>query len=524
MTKYIIRRLIHGAISIVIVVALVMILIYALMDRNLIFASDALYTKQNNNQKTTYKCQRWEEYGYIDYVTYSDWLTELVNTGEIDADKRTSLVSIGKTADADSDEVAEYVKAFTDTYKSKGYSVKRLDAVMLSKKKVADGGNQALFAYKDIPLYHRLITYFTKLIQVDNIHNVKEDIGERKLTFTLHDPAYGGEKFSPAIMGNGTTHKYLLYFDSKFPYIHQNIVTINLGVSYSVNTGVDVFNTMSKTQGAYLKSNVIYPTGAQELSADDVHTATYSAGSLNGLAINAGRYTDDYTNVLTVKNGRSRVGYSFVFGILSIILSYAIGLPIGLLMARHKDGLIDKIGTVYIVFIISVPSLAYIFLVKAIGGSLFHLPTTFNVEATTKLMFILPIISLSLRSIGNTMRWLRRFMIDQMNADYVKFARSGGLTENEIFTKHILKNASIPIIHGIPADILFALVGALITERVYAVPGAGGLLVEAIQKYDNAVIVGVTLFYAVLTVLSYILGDVLMAMVDPRISFSDEKR
>ena len=115
-------------------------------------------------------------------------------------------------------------------------------------------------------------------------------------------------------------------------------------------------------------------------------------------------------------------------------------------------------------------------------------------------------------------------MNDQMNSDYVKFARSGGLTESEIFTKHIWKNAAIPITHGIPGSIIFAMTGAIITERVYVVPGAGNLLTTAINRYDNAVIVGVTLFYAVLSVVSIILGDVLMATVDPRISFTNKAR
>ena len=139
-------------------------------------------------------------------------------------------------------------------------------------------------------------------------------------------------------------------------------------------------------------------------------------------------------------------------------------------------------------------------------------------------MYILPIVSLALPSIANLMKWIRRYMIDQMNSDYVKFARSGGLTEGEIFTRHILKNAAIPIIQGIPAAVLGALTGAIITERVYVVPGIGNLLTEAINKYDNGVIVGGTLFYAILTVTSLILGDVLMAMVDPIISFSTKDR
>ena len=139
-------------------------------------------------------------------------------------------------------------------------------------------------------------------------------------------------------------------------------------------------------------------------------------------------------------------------------------------------------------------------------------------------MYVLPIISLALPSIANLMKWLRRYMIDQMNSEYVKFARSGGLSEGEIFTKHILKNAAIPVVHGIPASILFSLTGAIITERVYLVPGVGNVLTTAINAYDNGVIVGVTLFYAVLSVSAVILGDILMSMMDPRISFTTKAR
>ena len=291
-----------------------------------------------------------------------------------------------------------------------------------------------------------------------------------------------------------------------------------------MNTGVDVFETMTKTQGAYVKRMITYPSGLEEESADDLHTATYMQGSRDLSALNQDRFTDDYTNVTTVKSGLSKMGYSFVIGIIATIIAYVLGLPLGIQMARRKDGLADKLGTIYIIFIIAVPSLAYIFMFKAIGGAVFHLPTSFDLESKSKLMFILPIVSLALPQIANLMKWMRRYMIDQMNSDYVKFARSSGLSESEIFTKHIWKNAAIPILHGIPGSIIFAMTGAIITERVYVVPGAGNLLTEAINKYDNGVIVGVTLFYAVLSVVSIILGDVLMATVDPRISFTSKGR
>ncbi|MCD7862900.1 MAG: ABC transporter permease [Lachnospiraceae bacterium] len=523
MAKYLTKRIIYSIFSVMAVVVIVMIMVYSLMDRIKVFANDSNYTKLLNNQKITYRYQQWESYGYLDYVSYTDYVNQLALDGEIDEETRSAAVSLGRTADKDSETVAAYVAEFTEYYESQGYTVERYDAV-LAGNKVATGGTQILIAYKDVPLLSRIITYFSNLFEFDNIHYVEDDVGERGLTFTLFDPLYGGGKFSPAIIGNGTYHKYLLYFDNVFPYIHQNFLTINLGVSYSVNMGIDVWDTMTQTQGSYVMREVTYETGLTESSADNLHTATYVSGSQSATAVNADRYVDDYTSVSTYNFGKSKMGYSFTMGIIAVIMAYIIGLPLGVLMARYKDGLLDRIGTLYIIFIIAVPSLAYIFMFKAIGGSVFGLPTTFNMESSSKLYYVLPIISLALPSIGNLMKWMRRYMIDQMNSDYVKFARSGGLSETEIFSKHIMKNAAIPIVHGIPGSVLGALTGAIITERVYVVPGAGNLLTSAISAYDNGVIVGVTLFYAVLTVTSIILGDLLMSVVDPRISFTTKDR
>ncbi len=522
MTKYLLKRFLHGVVSIIIVVGIVMILIYSLLDRQLVFAKDPTYTQMGNNAKVAYQYRKWKEYGYLDYVTYADYLQSLVSSGEMTEEERSAVVSFGRKAENDSEEVAAWVRRFTEYYESQGYTVQRLDAVMQKKNKVASGGSQQLFAYKDLPLAGRLWKYLTGLITVDNIHYVKDPIENRGLTFTLHDPLAGG-KFSPAIMGNGTQHKYLLYFDGKFPFIHQNLISINLGKSYTVNQGVDVFTTMTASQGSFQTGTVTFPTGLTEESADDLHSAVYVSGSREASQINRDRFTDDYTGVQTNKTGLSKVGYSFVIGILSVLMAYLLGVPLGIIMARRKDKLIDKIGTIYIVFIIAVPSLAYIFLFKAIGYNM-GLPTTFDMDNARAAMYVLPIVSLALPSVANLMKWLRRYMIDQMNSDYVKFARSGGLSEREIFTRHILKNAIIPLVHGIPASVLGSLIGAIITERVYVVPGAGNLLTKAINFYDNGVIVGVALFYALLSVVSIILGDVLMSMVDPRISFTSKAR
>ncbi len=517
-----IGRKVMGLARFICVVGIVMILVYSMMNRDLVFAGDTTFTHQSNNAKYTYMFSKWEEYGYLDYVPYTDYLSSLSKEGIIDSETYEAAAKLGNKPEKDSETAAKFVSEFTEEYESKGYTVERKDAVT-KRGKVATGGKTALYAHKDLSVLVRLWRYFTHILSFDNIHNVEDDVGERGLTFTWNDPLYGGEKFAPALMGNGTTHKYLIYTDNRFPYIHQNMVTINLGKSYSVNNGVDVTTTMSRAQGTYVTAPVIYPTGFEEESADDLHSAVYAPGSLTDNPVNIARYDDCYTNVQLNRSGRSKLGYSFLIGIIEVAIAYLFGFPLGVIMARRKDKLADKISTAYIIFIIAVPSLAYIFLFKAIGGKL-GLPTTFSTENTRWQMYILPIISLSLPSIATLMKWMRRYMIDQMNSDYVKFARSGGLSEREIFSKHILKNASVPMLHGLPADILFAMTGAIITERVYSVPGAGNLLTIAINKYDNSVIVGMTLFYAVLSVVALILGDVLMAVVDPRISFNTKAR
>ena len=524
MTKYLIKRILRALLSVVIVVAVIMTMVYVFLDKEAIFASDPTYSKRKSNSLQAYKMQQWERYGYLDYVPFEDYLQEMLVDGEIDNATYEKAVQIGKSVTGDNKTAESYIASFKAKYKAMGYKIVPLKGELKGNTvKYVDGGQPRLYAYKDVPLVQRLWKYLTGIVTVDNIHKASGDVGERGISFTWYDPAYGGEKFSPAIMGNGTQHKYLFYMNDKFPYIHQNLVSISLGTSFSVNKGIDVFQTMTDTQGSLVKDTVYYPSGVVEVTADNLHSLTYLEGSRSQGALNATYYNDDYTVSTTNKDGKSKMGYSFVIGIIAVILSYLVAVPMGIGMALKKDKLLDKLGTFYIVFITAVPSLAYIFMFKAIGNSA-GLPTTFDMLAPTWLMYVLPIVSLSLPSIASTMKWLRRYMIDQMNSDYVKFARSGGLSEGEIFSKHILKNAIIPIVHGLPASVLFAMTGAIITERVYVVPGAGNLLTTAINKYDNGVIVGVALFYAILTVASVIIGDVLMAAMDPRISFTAKER
>ena len=114
-------------------------------------------------------------------------------------------------------------------------------------------------------------------------------------------------------------------------------------------------------------------------------------------------------------------------------------------------------------------------------------------------------------------------MIDQESADYVKFAKAKGLSQKEIFRRHIMRNAIIPIVHGIPANIILTITGAVLTETVFAIPGTGKLLPDAITDHNNQMIVALTMIFTALSIISVLLGDLLMTAIDPRIQLTEKE-
>ena len=120
MTKYLLKRIVLGLLSVVVVVAIVMILIFMFTDREKIFNGDGIYTKMTNNEREIYKYSQWEKYGYLDYVQYTDYLMELTKTGEIDEATRAEAAKIARKAEGDSEIVKEYAEKFRQHYKSLG--------------------------------------------------------------------------------------------------------------------------------------------------------------------------------------------------------------------------------------------------------------------------------------------------------------------------------------------------------------------------------------------------------------------
>ena len=527
MGKYIWKRIFFSILSLLVVVWAVMLLVYSLTDRSVIFQTDDVWNKRSNNDRVLYEYTQYQRYGYLEFVNFgtfskAKWVEKYgdnFDTADEYLDDKNVIQQVG-----DAYLQNQTVQEFIQYYSGKGYSIVRLDPIRYSTgaKQLKPGGTGYLLAVKEKLIILRLLDYVKGFFSIETKNDVKDpELTDRYIRFEK-DPY--SKLF--AIVGSGTTHKYLLYFDGKFPFIHQNWIHMNLGVSYTRYRGQEISSVITDSQGDLKATRQQFPaqvgTDIWVETAADFHTLTYNTGELTDAEKQ--QFPDKYTNATYRRDSLSMIGTSFVIGVIATIFQYLFGLPLGILMARKKDTIIDKMGMWYIIFFMSVPSLAYIFIFAAIGTSLFGLPYKFANAQVKILAFILPTVSLSIPAIGGLMKWMRRYMIDQMNSDYVKFARAEGLSEREIYSTHISKNAMIPIVHGIPGNILGCLVGAIITESVYSVPGVGGLLTKAIAGHDNGVIVGVTLFYATLSVISIILGDVLMSLVDPRISFSSKAR
>ena len=218
---------------------------------------------------------------------------------------------------------------------------------------------------------------------------------------------------------------------------------------------------------------------------------------------------------------KEKIGYSAAFGLASMLLSMGLGMPLGMLMARKKDKFIDHLGTGYSVLVRSVPSIIYLFLIQVWVSRVLGLPILFYKNRPES--WFLPVISLSISSIAWYAIWLRRYMVDEENKDYIKFARVKGFSQKYITKHHILRNAIVPIAIGIPSDLLLIISGSLVIENLYAIPGMGGLLVSAIKQMDNNIVQILVLIYATLSVLGVFLGDILVVFVDPRIRLSESE-
>lgn len=231
------------------------------------------------------------------------------------------------------------------------------------------------------------------------------------------------------------------------------------------------------------------------------------------------------TNQPVVEAISERLPVTIELSVLALIWALIIGIPIGILAAANRNSLIDITSTAIALLGISVPNFFLgILLILIFSLGLRWLPpggyVPFNEAPFSNLkLMLMPSFALGTAFAGVVARMMRSSLLEVLQADYVRTARSKGLRVSRVIGKHALKNALLPVVTiiGLQAGALFG--GAILTETVFSLPGLGRLVVDNIFARDFPVVQGVILIIVLFRVFSNLVTDLLYAALDPRISY-----
>ena len=245
------------------------------------------------------------------------------------------------------------------------------------------------------------------------------------------------------------------------------------------------------------------------------------------------RWTSDYSEVMLYWEGtsyfgksvvsnkyvldefNSKIGLSFQVSLTSIAAAYLVGYPLGVAMAKKPGGVVDKLGNIFVVLNYAIPGLVFYLFMQKIMAPTFGFG--YDVLRPSFSQLLPGIFSMAFLSIPGIIIWLRRFMLNELNSDYVKFARSKGLSETRIMYTHVLRNAIVPLARNIPATFLGAIIGSYFVEKIWSIPGTGDMLISALTSMDVAVIQSLTVIYSIIGMIAFLLGDLVTVFLDPRI-------
>ena len=224
-----------------------------------------------------------------------------------------------------------------------------------------------------------------------------------------------------------------------------------------------------------------------------------------------------------------RASNTLVLSILSTILTYCIAIPLGVLAGRYQDSKLDKAVVLYNYISYAIPTFVLsLLMLWLFGYTLDWFPktgtVTIGLEPGTFKYFIdklhhliLPSLTYALLATVGTIQYLRNEVIDAKSLDYVKTARSKGVPENKVYSKHIFRNSLLPIAAFFGYTITGVLSGSVFIELIFSYPGMGNLFINSISTRDYSVVTALILLFGFLTLLGSLLSDIIMSIVDPRI-------
>lgn len=222
-----------------------------------------------------------------------------------------------------------------------------------------------------------------------------------------------------------------------------------------------------------------------------------------------------------------RLPTSMVINIISVVIAVPLGIGLGILAGLKKNTWIDHTISTLVMIFVSIPSFVVIALMMYWFCYQNHwLPSKWPTPDATSdykaLAFIIPVIASSFGSVCGYTRTVRAELCEVMSSEYLLLARTKGLTKTQAITRHALRNAFVPILPGILAEFIGVFSGSIILEKLYGIPGIGGLYVEAIEKADYSVLMVDMAIFTVVGLLANILFDLSYGFIDPRIRMGEK--
>ena len=221
----------------------------------------------------------------------------------------------------------------------------------------------------------------------------------------------------------------------------------------------------------------------------------------------------------------SRIAVTFELGLMAVLISIVISLPIGIYSAIRQDTAGDYIGRSTAIIFIAIPGFwigTLVMVYPSVWWSwspsveLIH----FREDPLGNLwMFFIPSFILGMAMAGGTMRMTRTMMLEVMRQDYIRTAWSKGLKERTVVMRHALKNALIPVVTILGAELPILVGGAVVLEQIFALPGMGKLMVNALDSRDYPVVSAINLIVATAIVFANLVVDISYAYLDPRIRY-----
>lgn len=224
-----------------------------------------------------------------------------------------------------------------------------------------------------------------------------------------------------------------------------------------------------------------------------------------------------------------RIGNTVWLSLLTLILTYLIALPLGMIAGRFQNSWADKVIVVYTFITYSIPVFVFaLVLLWLFGYTLGWFPTRGSVDsdvvAGTLAYYvnkfhhmILPAFTMAILSTTGTIQYLRTGVIDAKSQDYVRTARAKGVPENVVFNRHIFRNSILPIAAFLGYEFTGLIGGSVFIENIFSYPGMGNLFVTSITGRDYSVILALLLLFGTATLLGTLLSDIIMSIVDPRV-------